>query len=199
MLAGPTRGHTVLPDTEIGFQAGSQSGRSLAVELFGPHLRLGGNVSLGAYVRLSDLLNLHDQTLAVADAVVMDRTGKKTGDAASTLDVRLDTISFVIDHSGYVPPTPAEELDIPKKSHKLIAITEAYVITGTFFIYPSAEPRAYLLAYEPKWIPLTGMRARSLIDPSIEHTADFGVLKRSSVSASSVVDATSATDEVTAP
>lgn len=189
----------MLSDTEIGFQAGSQTGQSLAVELFGPHLRLGGNVSLGAYVRLSDLLNLHDQTLAVAEAVVMDRSGKKTGDAAPTLDVRLDTISFVIDHSGYVPPTPTEELDIPKKSHRLIAITEAYVVTGTFFIYPSAEPWAYLLAYEPKWIPLTGMRARSLIDPSIELDAEFGVLKRSSVSASSVVERTAQGDEVTSP
>lgn len=187
----------MLSDPDVGFHAGSQSGQTLAVELIGPHLRLGGKVSLGAYVRLSDLLNLHDQTLAVSDAVVMDRSGKKTGDAAPTLDVRLDTISFVIDHSGYRPPTPAEELDIPKKSHRLIAITESYVVTGTFFIYPSAEPWAYLLAYEPKWIPLTGMRAKSLVDPSIELTAEFGVLKRSAVSASSVVGGTTADEEFT--
>lgn len=169
------------------FQAGSQSGASLAVELIGPHVRLGGTVQLGHYVRLSDLLNLHDQTLTLADAVVLNRTGQKTDDAVPALDVRLATISLVVDHSGYVPPTPTEAVGVPKKSHRLIAVTEAHLITATFFVYPSAEPTASLLAAEPRWIPLTGLRVRSLIDPSIEFEAEFAVLNRTSVAASSVL------------
>jgi len=185
----------VLPDTDIGFQAGAQAGRALEVELIGPHLRLAGTVRLGSYLRLSDLLNLHDQTLAVADAVAMDRHGTKLGEPVPSLDLRLETVSFVIDHSGYVPPTPPEELDIPKKSHRLIATTQTYVVTGTFFIYPGAEPRSYLLAYEPKWIPLTDVKARSLVEPSIELTADFAGLNRAAVTASSVVGGSSADGE----
>lgn len=172
---------------DFSFQPGSQSGPSLAVELIGPHTRLGGTVKLGSYVRLSDLLNLHDETLALADAVVLNRTGRETADSVPTLNVRLHTLSFVIDHSGYMPPTPPEELGIQKTSHRMMAVTEAYVITGTFFIYPSAEPASYLLAAEPRWIPLTNVRVRSLIDRRIKFSAMFAVLNREAVGATTVL------------
>ena len=50
------------------FQPGLQTGPSLAVELVSSHARIGGSVNLGAYTRLSDLLNFHDEILTVKDA-----------------------------------------------------------------------------------------------------------------------------------
>jgi hypothetical protein len=177
----------VLSNNDFSFQAGSQSGPSLAVELIGPHVRLGGRVRLGAYVRLSDLLNLHDVTLAVAEAVVLNRTGRETADSVPTLDVRLDAISLVIDHSGYISPAAPEDVGIQKTSHRLMAVTEAHLITATFFIYPGAEPATYLLAAEPRWIPLTNVRVRSLIDRRIKFGAMFAVLNRAGVRATTVL------------
>jgi hypothetical protein len=173
---------------EFSFQAGSQGGASLAIELIGPGTRIRGTVRLGSYVRLSDLLNFHDQVLQVADATVLDPTGKEITEAVPALDVRLAQISLVVDYSGYVPPIPTEELGIPKVSHRLMAVTEAQLITGTFFIHPSAEPSPYLLAFEPRWIPITRLRVRSLIVPSVQFDADFGVLNRAAVTATTVRD-----------
>jgi hypothetical protein len=177
----------VLSQDDFSFQAGSQSGPSLAIELIGPHVRLGGTIRLGHYVRLSDLLNLHDATLTLAQAVVLNRTGLETADSVPTLDVRLDAISLVIDHSGYISPAPPEDVGIQKTSHRLMAVTEAHLITATFFIYPGAEPASYLLAAEPRWIPLTNVRVRSLVDRRIKYGAMFAVLNRSSVGATTVL------------
>ena len=73
------------------FQPGLATGPSLAVELVSSHARIGGSVNLGAYTRLSDLLNFHDEILTVKDGKVLNRTGIATADGAAELDVRLDT------------------------------------------------------------------------------------------------------------
>jgi hypothetical protein len=119
-------------------------------------------------------------------------------DAVPGLDVRLGAISVVVDHSGYVPPTPPEELDIPKVSHRLMAVTEAHLITGTFYIHPSAEPSPYLLAFEPKWIPITGLVLQPLVVPSVKFEAEFAVLNRAFVTATTVVSEAGDGGEVTA-
>ena len=180
---------------EFSFQAGSQSGPSLEIELIGPGTRIRGNVNLGSYVRLSDLLNFHDQLLQLSGATVLDPTGKEMTSRVPVLDVRLVQISLVVDHSGYVPPVPTEELGIPKVSHRLLAVTEAQLITGTFFTHPSAEPGPYLLAFEPKWIPIADLEVRSLLVPSVVFEAAFAVLNRAGVSATTVREEAGAPSE----
>jgi len=183
---------------DFSFQAASQSGPTLALELIGPHTRLRGNVRLGSYVRLSDLLNLHDQILHVADAVVLDPSGKEMADPVPALDVRLGEISVVVDLSGYMPPTPPEELDIPKVSHRLMAVTEGHLISGTFYIHPSAEASAYLLAFEPNWIPITGLKVQSLVVPSAKLESEFAVLNRAFVTATTVLPGAGGSEAVEA-
>ena len=177
----------MLSNNDFSFQSGSQSGPALAVELIGPHVRFGGTVKLGPYLRLSDLLNFHDQTLTLADAVVLNRTGQPTADGVPALDVRADAISLVIDHSGYVPPAASDDVAVQKASYRLMAVTDAHLITGTFFIHPGVEPNAYLLAAEPRWIPLTDVRVRSMVDRGIKFGAEFAVLNRRSVEATSIL------------
>jgi len=167
------------------FEPGLQTGPSLAVELISSHARIGGSVNLGAYTRLSDLLNFHDEDLTMTDAVVLNRTGIATADGAAEFDVRLDGLTIVLDRSDYVPPPDSEAIE--KRPYRMLAVTQGHVITGTFFIYPGAEPIAYLRAKEPHWVPIVDVRVRSLVDRRIKFSAGFAVLNRRAVIATAVV------------
>ncbi len=166
------------------FQAGLQTGPSLAVELISAHARIGGTVNLGAYTRLPDLLNFHDEILSLKDAKVLNRTGIATADGAAELDIRLDTLTMVVDHSDYVPPPDSEVVE--KRAHRMLVVTEAHVITGTFYIYPGAEATAYLRAKEPHWVPMSDVRIRSSVDRRIKLSAGFAVLSRRAIVATAV-------------
>lgn len=171
--------------TESIFQAGSQSGPELDIELVASSARIGGTINLGAYARLSDLLNFHDEILTVAAGAVMGPTGERSGSVGLPLDVRLSELTLVIDRSDYVPPTGTEQV-IAKLEHKMLVVTDAYVITATFFIYAGAEPVPYLRAAEPRWIPITDVNVRSLTHRDTEFEAKFAVLQRKSLLATSV-------------
>lgn len=176
----------MMPATDNPFDMTAPSGPTLEVELISPHARLAGSVNLAAYTRLSDLLSFHDEILAITDARVLTETGAETGDKAGSLDVHLDTLTLVIDRSDYVPP-PDDEQAIEKKAHRMLAVTDAHLITATFFIYPDAEPIPYLRAVVPKWIPIAKVEVRSLIDPSAKVSSEFAVLRRASVTATAII------------
>lgn len=168
------------------FQAGAQSGPQLELELVSSNARIVGSINLGAYSRLSDLLNFHDDILTVADGTVLNELGVRTGDTAPQLDVRLPELTLVIDRSNYVPPPDTEQM-IEKREHHMLCITDAYVITATFFIYAGAEAVPYLRANEPRWIPITDVTVRSLVDRDMEFDAKFAVLHRKPLLAAAVV------------
>lgn len=170
--------------SESVFEAGAQSGPQLELELVSSNARIGGSINLGAYSRLSDLLNFHDDILTVEAGAVMNALGVRT-DAGLPLDVRLSELTLVIDRSNYVPPVDEEQL-IEKREHKMLVVTDAYVITATFFIYAGAEAIPYLRAAEPRWIPITDVNVRSLIDRNIEFEAKFAVMHRKPMLATAV-------------
>jgi len=170
--------------SESVFEAGAQSGPKLELELVSSNARIGGSINLGAYSRLSDLLNFHDEILTVEAGAVMNALGVRS-DAGLPLDVRLTELTMVIDRSNYVPPTDEEQM-IEKREHKMLCVTDAYVITATFFIYAGAEAIPYLRASEPRWIPITDVNVRSLMDRSIEFDAKFAVLHRKPLLATAV-------------
>jgi len=173
------------PGSESIFQAGAQSGPQLDIELVSSNARIGGSINLGAYSRLSDLLNFHDEILTVAAGAIMTPDGARSGDAGLALDIRLSELTLVIDRSNYVPPIDSEQM-IEKREHKMLAVTDAYVITATFFIYAGAEATPYLRANEPRWIPITDVNIRSLTDRNIEFEAKFAVLHRKPLLATAV-------------
>ncbi|MBA3689648.1 MAG: hypothetical protein H0W81_12615, partial [Chloroflexi bacterium] len=156
------------------------------LELIASHARFAGSVNLGAYSRISDLLNFHDEVLSVADGAVLNPVGDRSADAVPQLDIRLSDLTLVIDRSNYVPPPDADQM-VEKKSYRLLGVTDAYVITATFFIYAGAEAIPYLRAAEPRWIPVTEVKMRSLLDREVEIEADFAVLHRKPILATSVL------------
>lgn len=168
------------------FQAGVQGGPQLELELVSSNARIVGSVNLGAYSRLSDLLNFHDEILTVGDGTVLTAIGVRSGDRAPQLDVRLPKLTLVIDRSNYVPPPDAEQM-IEKREHRMLCITDAYIITATFFIYAGAEAVPYLRALEPRWIPITDVTVRSLVDRDMAFDAKFAVLHRKALLAAAVV------------
>jgi hypothetical protein len=165
------------PGSESVFQAGAQSGPQLEIELVSSNARIGGSVNLGAYARLSDLLNFHDEILTVAAGAVMNPLGVRSAEMGLPLDVRLTELTLVLDRSEYVPPPDSDQI-VEKREHKMLAVTDAYVITATFFIYAGAEAVPYLRAQEPRWIPITDVNVRSLVDREVEFEAKFAVLHR---------------------
>ena len=167
------------------FQAGAQSGPQLDIELVSSNARIGGSINLGAYSRLSDLLNFHDEILTIAAGAVMGPTGERSGSAGLPLDVRLSGLTIVLDRSDYVPPADSEQM-VEKREHKMLAVTDAYVITANFFIYAGAEAIPYLRASEPRWIPITDVNVRSLTDRDVQFEAKFAVLQRKPLLATSV-------------
>ena len=167
------------------FQAGAQSGPELDIELVSSNARIGGSINLGAYSRLSDLLNFHDDILTIAAGAVMGPTGERSGSAGLPLDVRLSGLTIVLDRSDYVPPADSEQM-VEKREHKMLAVTDAYVITANFFIYAGAEAIPYLRAAEPRWIPITDVNVRSLTDRDVQFEAKFAVLQRKPLLATSV-------------
>jgi hypothetical protein len=173
------------PGSESIFQAGAQTGPQLEIELVSSNARIGGSINLGAYSRLSDLLNFHDEILTVAAGAVMNPLGVRSADAGLPLDVRLTELTLVLDRSDYVPPPDTEQM-IEKREHKMLVVTDAYVITATFFIYAGAEAVPYLRANEPRWIPITDVNVRSLTDRDIEFEAKFAVLHRKPLLATAV-------------
>ncbi len=174
------------PDSESIFQAGAQSGPQIDIELVASNARIGGSINLGAYSRLSDLLNFHDDILTVAAGVIMGPAGERSGNAGLPLDVRLSELTLVVDRSDYVPPTDPDQV-IEKREHKMLVVTDAYLITATFFIYAGAEPVPYLRAAEPRWIPISDVNVRSLTNREIEFEAKFAVLHRKSFLATAVL------------
>lgn len=174
------------PDSPSTFNPGAQGGPRIELELISSHARFAGTINLGAYSRLSDLLNFHDEVLSVTDGVVLTQTGDREAHEAPQLDIRLTELTLVIDRSNYVPPPDSEQI-IEKKSYQLLAVTDAYVITATFFIYAGAEATPYLRASEPRWIPITDVQLHSLVDPKIQYSAEFAVLHRRPLLATSVL------------
>jgi len=175
----------MLSGDETTFQAGAQGGPQIELELVSSNARMGGRINLGTYSRLSDLLNFHDEILTIEAGAIMTPDGGRSAGAGLPLDVRLSELTMVIDRSDYVPPVDTEQL-VEKREHKMLAITDAYVITATFFIYAGAEAIAYLRAAEPRWIAITDVNVRSLTDRSIELEAKFAVLHRKPLLATAV-------------
>jgi hypothetical protein len=173
------------PGIQIDRQTNLQGGPRLHVELVSAHARIGGDVHLGTYSRLSDMLNFHEDTITLADGVVLNRTGIPTTDGSRHLEVRSDALTIVLDRSDYVPPPDPEAIE--KRAFRMVAVTDAHVVTGTFYIYPSAEPMAYLRAKEPHWLALTDVNIRWLVDRRVKFRANFAVLNRSSVVTAAVV------------
>ncbi len=91
------------------FAAGA--GRSEAIELVGPHLRVSGNLNLGRFGRLSDLVNHSRGFVRLHDARLLRRNGDPTSLIVPELMVNQDEITFIGQAEHLLAEAPTEEPD----------------------------------------------------------------------------------------
>ncbi|HET7180739.1 MAG TPA: hypothetical protein VFI15_00745 [Candidatus Limnocylindrales bacterium] len=151
--------------------------QSIEVELVGPHLRLAGTVELGRFRRLSDFLNSHDGLIELRDCTVLRRNGEATKVTAQSIWVSPVEVTLI----GEPAPLPIPvmpEFRINKRSEPLIVVTPGHTLSGNVFIPQDGTLGAFVESNDPRFIPMSDMRTRSLADRRIITRYPFAMLNR---------------------
>jgi hypothetical protein len=150
----------------------------LRMELVGPHLRLAGDIGLGRFRRISDVLNHHEGLLRLREVAVLRRNGTPTRVTTPEMwvspgEVTLFGQAEILDAA---PPPP--EVRIIKEPHLLVVVTPGHTLTGSVYVPVGADLSIFIESPEPAFIPMTGVRARSLADRRIVTSYAFALLNR---------------------
>ena len=171
-----------------------EEGAVEAVELAGPHLRLSGEIALGRFRRLSDVVNNQQGPILLRDATVLRRNGTPTRVNTPSIWVNSAEVTLIGQASGSHEEGGSSDLRIPKESHLLIVVTPGHTLSGFVYIPMGGALSAFIESSEPAFIPITDVRARSLADRRIVTRYQFALLNRRHVVAATEADPTTLTD-----
>jgi hypothetical protein len=175
----------ILGDLVVAPQAGHDSaGRTLLVEIVGPHLRLSGKLNLGSWRRITDLVNNQDGLFRITDAVVLRRSGEPTKVSVPDLWVSPGEVTLIAEVAT-LGTTPAPEFMIPKRATGLIIVTPGHTVTGEVYIPELAQLSVFIESSSPPFIPMTTVRTRSLADRRVRANYAFAALNRKHIVAAS--------------
>jgi hypothetical protein len=181
----------ILPDA---IEAGAVEG----VELAGPHLRLSGEIGLGRFRRLSDVVNNQQGPMLLRDATVLRRNGTPTRVNTPSIWVNPAEVTLIGQASSAPedggPSDLPSDLRIAKESHLLIVVTPGHTLSGFVYIPMGGALSSFIESSEPAFIPITDVRARSLADRRIITRYRFALLNRRHVVAATEADPASLTD-----
>lgn len=157
------------------------------VQLVGPHLRLAGRLRIGAFRRLSDYLNHNQDALVVLhDVTVLRRNGIPTRVSVPSLWVGLDDVTLVAEmEDGDQEPRP--EFVMPKDRVELLVVTPGHTLTGGIHLTPGAELSLFIESSDPRFLPMTDVRTRSLADRRVIARYPFAMLNRRHIVATSAL------------
>jgi len=165
-----------------------------AIELAGPHLRLAGEISLGRFRRLSDVVNNEQGLMLLKDATILRRNGTATRVTTPSIWVNPGEVTLIGQAStGEEVETPSE-MRIAKEPHLLIVVTPGHTLSGWIYIPAGGSLSVFIESTEPPFIPITDVRARSLADRRIVTRYAFALLNRRHVVAATEADPDSLTD-----
>ncbi len=153
-------------------------GTILRVELAGPHLRLTGDLALGQFRRVSDVINNHEGLLRLVDVVIQRRNGTPTRVTTPEIWVSPTDITLVGQHDVGAPEPAPPEFRIVKEPHALVVVTPGHTLTGNVYVPVGAEVAVFVESSHPAFIPMTQVRARSLADRRIVTNYPFALLNR---------------------
>jgi hypothetical protein len=168
-------------------EAAEVHGTTVEVELVGPHLRLSGAIDLGRFRRLSDLLNHHDGLIGLRDATILRRNGTATHVTAPTIWVSPAEVTLI---GQLGEPTPAEaptEFRIHKEPRDLVFVTPGHTMTGRVHIISGGTFSALIESSDPRFVPLSDARTRSLADRRIIARYPFALLNRRHIVATTLL------------
>jgi hypothetical protein len=173
-----------------------QPERHEQIELVGTHLRLTGEIGLGRFLRLSDLINASSGYVRVRNARLLRRNGDPTSLVLPELMVDQDEISFIA--QGKVS-TPAEasaggyvEADFggtveARKGREFVMFTPGHTVTGTVHIFGQTDLAGFVDSRDPRFVPVTAVTTRSLADRRIISHYQFLVINRTQMIAASEI------------
>ncbi len=177
-------GFDALPPTE--------GGEQFDIELVGPHLRVGGRISLGRFSRLSDRVNHGNGYLRISDARLLKRNGEPTSLVVPELWVNPDEVTFLaITRTPDVTPVPGALRSpeyIAKQIRRFLVFTPGHVITGLVHVFPGMSVAGIVEGQDPRFLPLTNVSARSLADRRVISRFDLLLVNRTQMTAASITD-----------
>ena len=172
---------------------GVLGGSQVEVELVGPHLRVGGKVSLGRFGRLSDRVNHTRGFVLMNEARLLKRNGDPTPLVLAELYVNQDEITFIaVMHAGE-DDQPASDDDrdrplIQKEAHRYVVFTPGHSISGTMHVHREMTLSNFVDTPDPRFIPMTQATTRSLADRRVVSRFDLLLINRTQMTAIAAAD-----------
>jgi hypothetical protein len=179
--------------TSVEGMAAALGGSEVEVELVGPHLRVGGRVSLGRFGRLSDRVNHTRGFILMHDARLLKRNGDPTPLVLAELYVNQDEITFIaVMHAGVDDqPSGGVDLDRPlllKQPRRYVVFTPGHSISGTMHVHQEMSLENFVDTPDPRFIPMTNATTRSLADRRVVSRFDLLLINRTQMTAIAAAD-----------
>ena len=163
------------------------TGHDEQVELVGTNLRVKGTISLGRFGRLTDLINASSGYVRVRDAQLLQRNGEPSGLVLSELMVDQDEISFIAQsHAphpepgsgiGFIEPVFGDDIEA-RQAREFVMFTPGHTVTGRVHVFGQTDLAGFVDATDPRFVPVTDARTRSLADRRIVGQYDFILINR---------------------
>ena len=168
--------------------AATVGGPEIDIELVGPHLRVGGRISLGRFSRLSDRVNHGSGFFLLHDARLLKRNGDPTPLVVKELYVNQDEVTFVaISRAADAEPrATADDNDRPiilKAPRRHIVFTPGHVISGLIYTHQEMSLAGLVDSPDPRFIAMTHVSARSLADRRVISHFDLLLINRTQMTA----------------
>jgi hypothetical protein len=164
------------------------------VEFVGPHLRVGGNISLNNYSRLSDLINHNRGYIRMKDAHLFRRNGEPTNLVVPELMVNPDEITFVCQRPEAMAPRTAAAaagVDRPIMSRvqrQVVIFTAGHTLTGSIQAFAETDIGNFVDSPDPRFVPLVDVTARSLADRRVISHFALALVNRTQMTAASFLE-----------
>jgi hypothetical protein len=171
----------------------TEGGQRVEIELIGPNLRVRGSLSLGRFGRLSDRINYSPGFVHVHDVRVLERNGDPTALAVPELYVNPDDITFIaIPHvaADAQPPTATSDPRPmqQKQPRRYLVFTPGHAIIGRIHVLSETTLLSFVETADPRFVPMTDVAARSLVDQHVESRFDLALLNRTQMIAVAEAD-----------
>ena len=168
--------------------AATVGGPQVEIELVGPHLRVGGRISLGRFHRLSDRVNHGRGYFLLHAARLLKRNGDPTPLVLRELYVNQDEVTFVAmahatDVAAVGPVADPDRPQIRKQPRRYVVFTPGHVISGSMHVFQEMTLAGIVDSNDPRFLPMTAVSARSLADRRVVSRFELLLVNRTQMTA----------------
>jgi hypothetical protein len=151
------------------------------VELIGDRLRAAGVTDLGRFRRLTDYVNMLQGFFTLRDVTILTRAGEPTRVTMPELRIRLDDVALVVQRRADQAPAPDPSLVLEKVEQRLVLMTPAHLVAGNVHVHAGGSLLHFVDSSDPKFIPMSDVRVRSLDDRTLLGHFDFALIHRAQI------------------